>query len=153
MLVHQLTKAKQALDAVSQYHGIEFAYAVFKNKQLIDKKLMESDFIKNVTPEVVEYEEKRLKLCETFANKDDNGKPIIIDDLFVIDDKDNFKIEMDRILEQYRPYVEERQKQIELFNLKMNQEVDFEFFKVKKEHIPPQLNTAQELYDIGFMLE
>jgi len=153
MLVHQLTNAKRALDNVSNYQGLEFAYAVFKNKQLIDNKLMEVDFIKNVSPEVIEYEEKRVKLCEEYANKDDKGMPIIENDLYIITDKDTFKAKMDALLTQYKPFVEERQKQIELFNDKMNNTVDFQFVKIKKEQIPPQVQTARELEEISFMIE
>lgn len=153
MLVHQLTNAKKALDNVSNYQGLEFAYAVFKNKQLIDNKLMEVDFIKNVTPEVIEYEEKRVKLCEELANKDDKGMPIIENDLYIIIDKDTFKTKMDELLTQYKPFVEERQKQIELFNDKMNGKIDFQFVKIKKEQIPLQVQTARELEELSFMIE
>jgi hypothetical protein len=60
---------------------------------------------------------------------------------------------MEELLETYRPFVEERQKQVELFNQKMNSPVDFQFIKIKKEQIPPQINTAKELEDIAFMIE
>lgn len=153
MLVYQLTNAKRALDNVSNYQGLEFAYAVFKNKQLIDNKLMEVDFIKNVTPEVIEYEEKRVKLCEEYATKDDKGMPLIENDLYIITDKDGFKTKMDDLLTKYKPFVEERQKQIELFNDKMNGKIDFQFIKIKKEQIPPQVQTARELEEISFMIE
>lgn len=153
MLVYQLTNAKKALDVVSNYQGLDFAYAVFKNKQLIDNKLMEVDFIKNVSSEVKEYEEKRIKICEDFCEKNEMGIPIIENDLYQILDKDTFKIKMDELLEEYKPYVEERQKQIEIFNQKMNTEVDIPFVKIKKNQIPPQINTAQELEDISFMIE
>jgi len=153
MLVHQLTIARKALDNVSNYQGLEFAYAVLKNKQLIDIKLMEVDFIKNVSPEVIEYEEKRVKICEEYALKDDNGLPIIENDLYKIGEQDEFKKKMDELLEQYRSPVIERQKQIEVFNNKMNEIVDIQFIKIKKEDIPPELKTARELEEIVFMLE
>jgi predicted RNA-binding protein len=153
MLVHQLTKARKALNSVSHYEGIDFAYAVFKNKQLIDNKLSEVDFIKNVSPQIVEYEEKRVQLCEEFAKKDSNGKSIIENDLYVIDNKEMFKVKMDDLLNEYKPFVEERQKQIEIFNNKMNEESKIEFVKIKKEQIPPQLKTADELDGISFMID
>lgn len=153
MLVYQLTNARKALDVVSNYSGIEFAYAVFKNKQLIDSKLMEVDFIKNVSPEVVEYEEQRVFICEQFSKKDGTGKSIIENDLYDIDNKEEFKIKMDELYNKYKPFVEERMKQIEIFNQKMNQKVELPFVKIKKEEIPPQITTAKELEDISFMIE
>ena len=153
MLVYQLTNSRRALDNVSAYQGVEFAYAVFKNKQLIDNKLMEVDFIKNVSPEVIEYEEKRVKLCEDYSKKDDTGKPVIENDLYMILDQDTFKGKMEELLNQYKPFVEERRRQVELFNQKMNMPVEIQFVKIKKEQIPPQLNTAKDLESISFMIE
>lgn len=155
MLVHQLTKAKQSLDRVSIYQGLDFAYAVMKNKQLIDNKLMEVDFIRNVSPQVLEYEEKRVKLCEEYAQKDENGRPIIEKDLYVImeQDREIFRGKMEELFEQYRPFIEERRQQVDLFTQKMNSPVDFEFIKIEKKDIPPQISTAQELEDIAFMIE
>lgn len=153
MLVYQLTKARKSLDTVSNYSGIEFAYAVFKNKQLIDNKLMEVDFIKNVSPQVVEYEEQRVGLCEQYAKKDETGKPIVENDLYDIDNQEEFKGKMDELLNKYKPFVEERMKQIEIFNQKMNQQVELPFVKIKREEIPPQITTAKELEDISFMIE
>jgi len=153
MLVHQLTKAKKALDAVSNYDGLDFAYAVFKNKKLIDNKLMEMDFIKNVSPQVIEYEEKRVALCEEYAQKDENGVPMFDGDLFIISDKETFRSKMDELFNEYKPHIIDRQEQIERFNSKMNQPVELPFIKLTKEQIPPQITTAKELEDIAFMIE
>jgi hypothetical protein len=152
MFVYQLANARRALDKVSNYQGVEFAYAVFKNKQFIDNKLMEVDFIKNVSPEVIEYEQKRLKFCEDFADKDDEGKAIIENDLYKITNKDEFQKKMDELLEQYKTPVEERQKQIEIFNEKMNMPSDLEFIKIKKEQLPQDI-VARDLEEIFFMVE
>jgi hypothetical protein len=153
MLVYQLTNLKKILDTVSNYPSIEFAYAVFKNKQLIDNKLMEVDFIKEVTPQVIEYEKKRVALCEEHAKKDSNGNPIVENDLYLVEDREAFQIKMQEILEEYRPFVEERQNQVELFNMKMNTAVELPFIKVKKEQLPPQINTAKALEELSFMIE
>lgn len=155
MFVYQLANARKSLDEVSNYEGLDFAYAVFKNKQLIDDKLMEVDFIKNVSPEVIEYEEKRIKLCNDYSKKDTNGKTMIENDLYIIEDKDKeeFKTKMDDLLSQYKSSVEDRQNQIEIFNQKMNLPVNVPFVKIKKEQIPSQINTAKELEDISFMIE
>lgn len=153
MLVHQLTKAKKALDAVSNYDGIDFAYAVFKNKKLIDNKLMEVDFIKNVSPKIVEYEKKRVSLCEQYAQRDEQGNPMFEGDLFIINEKEEFREKMNELFQQYEESIKERQQQIDIFNEKMNQKVELPFIKLTKEQIPPQITTAKELDDIAFMIE
>lgn len=153
MFVYQLVNAKKALDNVSHYQGLEFAYAVFKNKQLIDNKLMEVDFIKNVSPEVVEYENQRIKLCEDYSKKNDEGMPIIENDLYLIENQDEFKEKMKDLVEKYKPFVEERQKQIEIFNEKMNNQANIDWIKIKKDQIPLDIKTANELQEISFMID
>jgi hypothetical protein len=153
MRLHELTRIKQTLDVVSNYPGLEFAYAVFKNKQIIDKILMDVDFIKNVNPKVIEYEEKRISVCEELADKDSDGNPMTEGDLYIIQDKEKFRNKMDEILEEYRPYVEERQQQVELYNQKMNAEIDVKFMRIKKEDLPPQIQTARDLEQLSFMIE
>ena len=68
-------------------------------------------------------------------------------------DQDTFKGKMEELLNQYKPFVEERRRQVELFNQKMNMPVEIQFVKIKKEQIPPQLNTAKDLESISFMIE
>ena len=116
MFVYQLVKIKKILDEVSNYEGAEFAFAVFKNKQLIDKKLKSVDFIRSVSPDVIEYENKRVDLCEQYGKRDENGELIINDELYVIDNVEEFKIKMEELNNIYGDSVNERQKQIEIFN-------------------------------------
>lgn len=153
MTLFELTKAKKILDEVSEVPGIEFAYAVFKNKQLINKKLIELEFIKNVSSQVIEYEEKRISLCEELSDKDENGKPIIENNIYLIKDKEEFKKRMEVLMSEYSPFVEERKKQVDLFNQKMNSIVDVEFFKITKDQLPPQIQTAKDLDRLSFMIE
>lgn len=155
MLVYQLVEIRKILDKVSSYEGIDFAYVVFKNKQIIDKKMMEVEFIKNVSQEVIEYEESRIKFCEEYSKKNTDGKSIIENDIYLIQDnlQDEFKIKMDDLYEKYKTHIDERRQQIEIFNNKMNEECDLKFYKLKKEEIPPQINTAEELEKISFMIE
>lgn len=155
MFVYQLVDARKTLDKVSNYDGIDFAYAVFKNKQLIDNKLMEVEFIKNVSPEVIQYEEQRISICEEYSKKDENGRSIIVNDLYSVNEElqNEFKVKMDNLYTKYKDSIDERRKQIEIFNNKMNEESNLQFHKIKKEQIPSQIKTAQDLDEIAFMIE
>lgn len=153
MYVYELIELRKKLDDVSNYNGIDFAYAVFKNKQIIDQKLMEINFVRHISPKVIEYEKNRVLICEEFSKKDDNGNPLKKDNLFIIDDKEAFKIKMDELFDKYKSYIEERQNQINLFDKKMNEEIDLPFLKIKKEQIPTELKTSKDLEKIYFMLE
>ncbi len=153
MLLYQLTKVKEDLNSVSHYENNDFAYAVFINKKLIDKELTKLNFIKNISPEVEEYEQKRLELCEKFSKKNDNGESIIENNIYLIDDQETFLKEIEILLQKYKEPVENRQKQIELFNDMMNEQVDLPFVKINKTQIPPEIKTANDLEKISFMID
>lgn len=155
MFVHQLINVKNTLDKVSTYDGVDFAYAVFKNKRLVENKLMEVDFIKNVSQEIIEYENIRVGYCNQYSKKDLEGNPIIENEIYLIeeDKKDEFKSKMDELYQKYIPFIEARQKQIDLFNEKMNKEIDFEFVKLNKEQLSHRIKTANDLEELSFMIE
>lgn len=154
MILYKLLDIKEILNSCENYDGLDFAYAVVKNKQLVEDKLKEVDFIKNVSPQIIEYENKRIELCETFAKKDSDGNPIIDDGLYILNEnKDEFDNLMTDLINNYKYYIDERQKQIDLFNQKMNEDIELSFFKIKKEQIPSEITTSKELDKISFMLE
>jgi len=153
MILYQLVEIRKKLDELSKYEGVEFAYAVFKNKKIIDKKLEEVDFIKNVDPEVIEYENKRIEICETFSDKDDNGKPLIDKDLYVIRDRITFENEMKKLNEDYKDHLEKREQQIKIFNDRMNETANIDLVKVQLNDVPADFKTANDLETISFMLD
>ena len=67
--------------------------------------------------------------------------------------KEEFKGKMDELYNKYKVHIDERRQQIEIFNSKMNEESHLEFFKIKKDQIPPHMKTAQDLEEIAFMIE
>jgi len=155
MFVYQLTDIRKTLDDYSNYENIDLAYVVLKNKQLIDKKLMELDFIKNVSNEIVEYENKRVDICVELSEKDESGNPLIQNETYVIkeESKEEFNNRLITLYKEYENAISERQNQINLFNQKMNTEIDFEFYKLTKEQIPQQIKTANDLEKIYFMID
>ena len=153
MKVHQLVEIRKNLDGLSKYEGIEFAYSVYKNKIIIDKKLAELDFIRSIDPEVVEYENKRIALCENSSEKDSNGKSIIENDMYKIIDPEAFEEKIIELNKKYEPFLEKRQSQIDLFNSRMNEECELDFHKIEITDIPKDFKTAEDLDLISFMLK
>jgi len=155
MFVYELFDIRKTLDKLSNQEGIDFAYAIFKNKQIIDNKTMELDFIKNVSKEIIEYEEKRIKICEQYSKKNENGQSIIENDTYSIieDSHEEFETKMKQLYDEYKIPIEDRRQQIEIFNKKMNSECELNFYKLKKEQIPNNIKTATDLEEIAFMIE
>ena len=92
-------------------------------------------------------------MCEKFSKKNDNDESIIENNIYIINDQENFLKEMEILLQKYKEPVENRQKQIELFNDMMNEQVDLPFVKINKTQIPPEIKTANDLEKISFMID
>ena len=136
------------------YKNHEFAYAVFKNKQLIEDFLSELDFFNSVPPRYVEYDKRRSELCKQTCKKDENGMDVIINGRYEIQDHETFKTQMDSFLIEYKEEINIRDKQVEQLNLILQQEMETpNFIKVKKGDLPIEIQTAAELYEFSFMIE
>jgi hypothetical protein len=134
------------------YKSHEFAYAIYKNKQKVDEILIEVDFMNDIDPEYVEYENKRIELCKTTSKKDPTGREIVKDGRFEIGDVEIFKNGMDELRKQYESFIQKRDEQINRFNIIMQQEVEIDFVKVDKKDLPVEITTATEMFEYGFMI-
>jgi hypothetical protein len=150
----ELLRINDLLVKAMNYKNHEFAYAVFKNKQLIEDFLTELDFFNNVPPRYVEYENRRVELCKHTSKKDENGMDLISGGRYVIENQEAFKNQMDILHTEYKEEIDIRDAQVEQLNLILQQDMENPIFiKVKKEDLPPEIQMASELYEFSFMIE
>lgn len=147
--------AINALDNVSDIKGVKFAFTVLKNRKKIEKQLEEDkpifEEILKPTEGFIEYENKRIALCELHSEKDEDGKPITEGDKYKILDIQKFNDELFELTEKYTESVEDRKRQIEEYNSLMEENVDIDFQKISFENLPDDL-TEKQLTSIEFML-
>jgi esterase/lipase len=150
----ELLRINDSLIKAMNYKNHEFAYAVFKNKQMIEEFLQELDFFNNVPPRYVEYENRRVELCKQTCRKDENGMDVVNNGRYEIQDQETFKTQMEKFHEEYKDEIVIRDQQVEQLNLILQEEtVSPEFIKVKKGDLPVDIQTASELYEFSFMIE
>jgi esterase/lipase len=150
----ELLRINDSLIKAMNYKNHEFAYAVFKNKQLIEDFLSELDFFNNVPPKYVEYENRRVELCKQTCKKDENGMDIINNGRYEIQDQETFTKQMDAFHNEYKDEITIRDEQVEQLNLILQQDMTTpNFIKVKKGDLPIEIQTASELYEFSFMIE
>jgi len=152
MKKYELLRINDTLVKSIDYKSHEFAYAIFKNKQMIDEILKEVEFINDVEPEFVEYENQRIELCKINSKKDEIGNYIIRDGRYEIENSEGFKNSMDELRKKYDKVVTKRDEQLNRFNQIMQEDVDIEFVKVEKKDLPTELSTATEMFEYGFMI-
>lgn len=118
-----LINSKNTLSILGNTKGLKstVAYRILKN-------------IKAVNAEIKAYDETRTKVCEEYANKNDEGKAIIKDNKYDISSDNLIKVneELDKLI---------------------NEEVDIDIKKIKLEDIDKVGLSALEISSIEFMLD
>jgi len=152
MKKYELLRINELLMKSINYKSHEFGYGVFKNKQIVENALTEVDFMNDIDPEYVEYENKRIDLCKRLSKKHPNGMEMIVDGRFQIEDDVAFKTGMEELRSQYQPFVQKRDEQIRRFNTIMQQDIELEFVKVEKKDLPKEIQTAAEMFEYEFMI-
>ena len=73
-----LFELRETLNEVDYIKGKTFAFAVFKNKQMLDSEIEAINSIKKDPGEdYAKYEQERTELCASHSEKDDDGKPVL----------------------------------------------------------------------------
>lgn len=154
MIKKELYPLYSALQALSSAGGARFAYAISKNKKLIqeelelvEKSLVQSDKYK-------EYEQKRVELCTKHANKDKDGNPMMLENVFSIADMEQFSKELKELQSGYTAELEEHLKKVEEYNKLLEMDTEITFFKIKLEILPDTyLDKDGVVRPIGEMLD
>lgn len=125
MIIKDILESKDVLAKLNNTQGMPsvVAYRIGKNIKALDNELQT-------------YDETRTKMLTEAANKDDEGKPIIIEATRQYD------IPKDKLEDVY--------EEIEKLQ---NEEVNVEFKKVSVEDLTKADLTPKELMQIDFMLE
>lgn len=145
-----------ALNAVSSLKWVKFAIAVAKNKKLIQNEAEPIEKWGEALEWFKEYESKRVKLCENFADKDENWKPVTVwpanNSSYKIKDQLKFEAALNILREEYKDAIQERDTQIKDYIKVLEEEIPIEFSKVKEADLPSDI-TAWQLWEILFMID
>lgn len=145
----------QALNTVGNLSGVKFAYAVNKNKTLIEVEVEALKEAQKQSDKFQEFTKKRLELCNRLGDKDEKGnpkmKPTMIDGIIIKGSQDFVieanKVEFDKELEalrvEYKESIDEREAQIKKFNEMLTEESTFTPHKIKLSDVPANITVDQ----------
>lgn len=120
----------------------KFNYAVIKNKKRLLEEVESIEEVNAASSEFMAYEQKRVKLCESHAKKGEDGKPLIEQDNFVLEDKEKFDKEFKALSEEHKEVVEARKEQTKQVQELLEQPSDVKLHKIKLEELPEDLEAA-----------
>lgn len=140
----------QSLNAVGDLKGTQFAVAVLKNRKKIEDEIILLEEVIKPNPIFEEYEKKRIVLCEVHAEKDVDGKSVIVGDKYKLVDIDLFNIDLDKLKNNYQDIIDERVQQINKYNNLLDEDIDIDLIKLKYDDLPENI-SAKQLESIDFM--
>jgi len=138
----------QALSNVAHLQGVKFAYAVAKNIRILQREIQ--DLTKSLEPskEYLRFDKKRIELCESMAEKDKDGKPLMTPDKtnYQIKDMKKFNKKLEELKKEFPEAMKEREKQVEEYNTLLEEyNHDIKLHYIKEEDLPQQITSAQIL--------
>jgi hypothetical protein len=145
----------RGLSQMMSYRGQKFSYAIVKNMRAFEKFLKElADYHKTHPIEKEEeFHQKRIELCEQFAEKDENGKAIIENRAYKLpEDQTEFKAAFEALKEEYKVTVisiEQRDEEARAF---ADEEVEVEIFTIREEHMPDDISGEHRVF-LEFMID
>lgn len=140
-----------ALSNVTELRGVKFAYTLIKNKKKIEEEIKILEEVVKASDDFSIYENERIRLCEIYCEKDDNGKPVILENKYKILNVENFDNELNSLKEKHMSSILERERQINEYNKMLEEDIDINLSKIDFIDIPIDITTTQ-LESIEFMV-
>lgn len=98
------------LDQVAELSGVKVAYAVAKNKSIIEREIKLIEESTKPSDNQKEFQNKRIELCKEFASKNEDGSPVMTQSGYLIKDQEAFNKAYDELKDQNPKAVEELEK-------------------------------------------
>lgn len=124
--------------------GVKLSYAIARNKAKIKSEIESLEESIKPTQEIIEYEKKRIELCELHADKDDKEKPITVDNVYQgLDGNKAFEAQFKVLQEENKELLDVRQKQIDEYNSLLKEESKLELYKIDITEVPKEICNEQ----------
>lgn len=123
--------------------GVKFSYGIAKNLSILEIEIKAIEKTTEFTPDFKNYEKERIELASKHAKKDEEGKVVIENGRYILEDKDTADQEFKELREKYKEALEERDQQLEDYKALLEEESSVELFKIKLSDVPEDISTEQ----------
>ena len=122
---------------------VKFSYFMAKNKVMIKDEFAALDEVRKPSPEYIAFDTKRAEMAMEFADKDDDGKPKIENNNFIITQKvEEFRKALDELKATNAKVIETYEKQVKDFEELLDEDIDFRGPKIDLKDIPPTIEPS-----------
>lgn len=137
---------------VSYFKGVKFAYVIAKNKKMVEDELKMIEDSNKPNEKFIEFDQRRVSLCEQHSNKYDDGRPKILGDKYDIKDMDAFNKDLESLKNEYALFIVEREQQVKEYAKLLDDECKLTLAKLNSIYLPNDIN-ANQIDKIIFMIE
>jgi hypothetical protein len=136
-----------SLKAVSSYSGAKFAYTVAKNIKTLTEECTILEKLIEPSESFKEYEQKRSSLAASFANKNEDGSAKVNGNQYELSEyaQKAFETELDNVTTNYVDVLNVRKKQLDEFNILLEEEANITLCKLKESSLPADITGAHVL--------
>jgi hypothetical protein len=149
---------RETLNELDHINGKTFAYAIFKNKAILDSEMEAINSVKKLPSEgFKEYDEKRISLCELHSEKDEDGNVLFNNNpngqqAFNILDHEAFGKDYEKLSKEYEEVLTEIATNKKEFEEFLAKDSDIQLIKVAITDLPDEI-SASFLEKIKFILD
>ena len=130
--------------------GFEFVVAVTKNNSAFKNEIEALDKGRSPSEEYKEYADKVSSIIRKYADKTENGDPIITNDeikgksvQLSKENKPLLEKESDALSKKYEETIKKHKEKEEKFRKELEKDVTIKFDKIEKDDLPKNINTKQ----------
>ncbi len=129
-------------DYNSEYLPKKFSYFLAKNKKALKNEIDALQEAVKTSPEWLEYEQKRIQILVKYAEKDNNGEPIIRNNQYILNRELIFEAtqEINDLVSEYKDVLDQREKEETELRKLLEEEVEIPgCAKIEVEFLPEKL--------------
>lgn len=120
-----------------------FGYALIKNKAKIKTEIDAIREIGKPNPAFQKYDEERVGLCKSYADKNEDGTPKVSGNSFVIADIPAFEKALAMLRETYKEVLEDQEKRVAEIDKILEEEFEVEWHRIKLSWLPETMQQSQ----------
>jgi hypothetical protein len=130
-----------ALRSLPDTKKFKFDYAVIKNMKTLTPIVQRFNNQLKITDELRAFDLERIKICEEFAEKKENGVPRIENGAYIFPNVEaeqecTKKIDELQTIEPHKTAIDEYEARAKEYEKYLQEETDVDLFKVKMENVP-----------------
>ena len=156
MIKSDILNLYRNLNKLGYHVGVKFAYAVAKNMNMLKPEVQALEKALEMSPEYKEFENKRIELVESYAKKNESGKPVFdkVKNSYDIEEgkEEVLNKEFEKLKAKNKKLFDARTKQIDEYNALLKTEIKIKLYTVPLSVVPETI-TTQQMHSIFDMIE